>query len=86
MIQPDDCLGVAVLDAPAPVRPGVPAAWFLLVLFVALFVFELWALQTGHNTVSHFLQRMVKAHRWLAWLGGLAWIVLGWHLLLGGPL
>jgi len=74
-----------VLLEPDP-KPGVPAAWFLLGLFLALAIFEVWALSTGHNTVSHMIQRAVKAHRWLAWFGGIAWVVLGIHLLFGGPL
>lgn len=85
MIQPECFDGIPVLEPEAPPSPGVPAFWFLVGLVVALAIFELWALHTGHNTVSHMLQRALKAHVWLRWVAALGWAVIGWHLFWGFP-
>jgi hypothetical protein len=87
MFQPEDCLGEPILEiAPAPpAHPGAPAAWFLLGFLIALVAFELWALHTGHNTVSQLLQHVLKGHKWLQWVAVVGWAVVGWHLFKGFP-
>lgn len=69
----------------APVNPGLPAAYFLLGFVLALTVFELWALATGHNTVSQLLQHAMRDHPHWFWVAVVGWAVLGYHLLRGFP-
>lgn len=88
MMQPDcllDSYQTVLPSTPAPINPGLPAAYFLLGFVLALTVFELWALATGHNTVSQLLQHVMRDHpRWF-WVAVVGWAVLGYHLLKGFP-
>lgn len=86
--QPD-CLGEVVLYPPPaqPEKPSSAPAWiFMLVAVVALGLFELWALKTGHPTPSHVLQKFSAAHWWAKFVGGIGLFLLWWHLFLRGPL
>jgi len=64
-------------------NPGIAAAWMILALFVVVAVFEVWALKTKHNTISHLIQRISRGRTWFKWLAGAGMFVLTWHLLWG---
>ena len=63
--------------------PGAPAAWMILGLLIALAIFEMWALRTHHNTISHLFQRLSRLRTWFRWLVGAGMVILSWHLLFG---
>ena len=65
--------------------PGVAAAWMIFGLLLAVAIFEVWALQTHHNTISHLFQRLARRYHWFRWMNFLGLVVLGWHLLWGFP-
>lgn len=84
MIQPDCLESVGVATEPEPVaHVDRPASVFLIVFFVALTIFEVWALRSQHHTVSQFLQHQPL---WLRITLAVAWGVTGVHLFFGGPL
>jgi hypothetical protein len=71
---------------PQPIEhPGAAAAWFLLIAIVALAIFEMWALHTGHQTISHLFQRFSAHHWWAKFVGAIGLFLLWWHLFLRGP-
>lgn len=76
-----DCFEAAT--PPTPVDAGTAAKWFLIAWVGALVVFEIWALLTHHNTISHWLQRMALAHRWVRVLGVVLTVLAAWHLFWG---
>lgn len=65
--------------------PGTPAFWFLVVFGVALVAFEIWALWTGHYTVSQYLQHLFDGHPMLAWITFGVLVLVAWHLVFGFP-
>jgi len=91
-VSQPDCLG----DLPARVLPFViqepvvdknhAAIMFTIAFLIALAVFELWALSSGHHTISQWTQQMARAHRWLRIVGPIAIGVLVIHLFWSGPL
>jgi len=87
-MQPShDCTGEIVIPTPGTTEPdpGLPAAWMILALVVAVAIFELWALKTKRNTISHLMQRISRKRLWFKWLAGAGMVVLTWHLLWGFP-
>lgn len=65
--------------------PGLPAAWMILALVLAIAAFEIWALAKHKNTISHLFQRLANSHRWFRWLAFAGLAILTWHLLWGFP-
>lgn len=89
MTQPiySECTGEAI-ETPVVVEdlnPGLPATIIILTLFVVVAIFEVWALKTRHNTISHLIQRISRGRNWFRWLAGIGMGVLTWHLLWGFP-
>lgn len=84
MFQSDCLIDIPEL-APVEPDPATAAKWFALVWFLALAVFEIWALRHGKNTLSHWLQRLSRAHKWLRWLEVIGSGLLVWHLFWGFP-
>jgi len=86
-LQPPDEMpcytSIDALPPPTTPDPGVPAEWTLLILVILLAAFEVWALVTGHNTISHLFQRLSNAHGWLKWVGLAGVVALWWHLFIG---
>ena len=80
-----DCGGVIYVEpGPTPTSdPGLPAAYMATLLLVALLVFELWALLTHHNTISHMTQRVARHWPWMKALLAIGVALLGVHLIWG---
>lgn len=53
-------------------------AWILTLL--GILAYEVWATQTGHDTMSDAIRKITQKHGWFRWvvLGSL--LVLAWHL------
>lgn len=82
-MQPLDCFG-DLLQEPLPLLPShdpaAAARWFALGMFIAFTLFELWALHTGHNTISHWLQHLAQKHHGVRWAGVAFMVWLTYHL------
>lgn len=52
-------------------------------LLIAIGIFELWALATGRNTISHWLQRLARGRGWFKALISVGLFAMAWHLLWG---
>lgn len=63
--------------------PGIAAALVVLAIIVAVAIFEVWALRTRHNTISHMIQRVAHRRAWFKWLLGATMFLLTWHILWG---
>lgn len=66
-------------------HPEQPAKWFLLAETVEVGIFESWALDSGHKTVSQMAQQESRDHHVVRWgiVAGMA--MLTWHLAWGFP-
>lgn len=88
--QPDECPAFAVVPDAPPVPPtppddGLPAAWAILAILLAITAFEVWALRHHKNTISHLFQRLAHSRHWFRWVALLGLGILTWHLLWGFP-
>jgi hypothetical protein len=73
--QPD-CL--ASLPDPVPLPdPQLPGYWLWGAIFLAVAIFELWAIWTHHRTLSQTVQH---GPAWFRWALGLGLIALVVHL------
>jgi hypothetical protein len=84
-MQPGECEGIAQLEVATP-PPEVPAAnpqllgmWVWGLLFLAVAIFEAWAVLTHHRTLSQTVQH---GPRWFRWALGVGLIALIGHLFL----
>lgn len=81
-MQPD-CFGELPLP---PNEPDVPAMWFVFFVVTAVLIFEIWAMATGHHTISQWTQKLARKHRWLRILAPTLLGLLIVHLFWKGPL
>ncbi len=81
MFQPIPCDEDPSCYASTPVLPSHPTLgyWFWGILFLAVAVYELWAVITHHPTLSQTVQR---GPRWFKWALGVGFIALLGHLFL----
>jgi hypothetical protein len=94
-LQPVDCYGAFDLEStplPTMAEPLVreidrahAATVIIIGLLVTITLIDLWLLWTHRFTISQRLQHLGRAHRWLAWLGLIAFSVTGWHVWFGFP-
>jgi len=71
---------------PLQARELTAATLMIVLLFVAVAIYEIFAVKTKRRTISQRIQQMMRGH--LAWqiLAFLGFAALGWHLIFGGPL
>lgn len=77
-----------LIEEPPPAPPAHPnlAGWVFGAVLLAVLVYELWAVKTGHPTISQWTKRTLGRYRWWRpFAAALIGLTL-WHLLLGGPL
>lgn len=89
MMQPD-CTGLDPLPStPLPqdvgFDPSAAATWAIISIFIFVLIFDIWALSTGHHTISQRVQHLSRDFKWLKWIGITGLIFLGWHLFWGFP-
>lgn len=74
-----DCLD-QLADTPPPATPSETYGyWMWAALFLAVLVFEAWALATHHRTLSQTVQH---GPRWFKWAMGIGLVALIAHLFL----
>lgn len=76
---------VVETEPPPPPHPGIPAGWFILAAFIAVAIFEIWAIRKKKNTISQVIQRLARGRRWFKWLGIIGMGILTWHIFWGFP-
>jgi len=84
MRQPGECEGIAQIEVPAPPPPPRLddqrlGMWVWGLLFLAVAIYEAWAVLTHHRTLSQVVQR---GPRWFRWAIGVGFIALLGHLFL----
>jgi tryptophan-rich sensory protein len=76
-----------ILPTPPPqANPDIPAAWMVLALFIAIAIFEVWALHSHHSTLSQAFRHFLAGRGFLQWLALGLMALLGVHLIFGGPI
>lgn len=85
--QPE-CAALVVEPDPPPLpsRNLTAATIMIVLLFVAVAIYEWVAVKTKHRTISQRIQQMMRGHRGWQWLAFAGFVALGWHLIFGGPL
>ncbi len=80
-IQPDGECGGAYTEQPPPQPPNpqLVGMWVWGLLFLAVAIFEAWAVLTKHRTLSQTVQH---GPRWFRWAIGVGFVVLLGHLFL----
>jgi threonine/homoserine/homoserine lactone efflux protein len=68
---------------PEPAHQDQPAVWAVVVILIAVLIFDVWALRTHHHTISQWAQRHSKARRVFRWVGVGLLTFLGYHLFWG---
>jgi len=79
MIQPECFDGIPVLEPDAVPNPQLLGMWVWGLLFLAVAIFEAWAVLTKHRTLSQTVQH---GPRWFRWAIGVGFIALLGHLFL----
>lgn len=84
-MQPDCADYIATVEVVEPplleARPLLPGYLMWAAIFTAVIIFELWAIKSGHYTLSEVVWNGPKVFRWL--LGGFfAWLMI--HLFVQG--
>lgn len=64
---------------PPPPNPNLPGYWAWGLIFLAVAIFEAWAVFTHHRTLSQVVQH---GPRWFRWAIGLGFIALLGHFFL----
>ena len=64
---------------PDVVNPQLPGYWMWALLFLAVAIFEAWAIWTHHRTLSQTVQH---GPSWFRWVMGMGLIALIAHLFL----
>jgi hypothetical protein len=84
MRQPIDCATGLVVsemdDAPLSHDSQLPGYWMWGALFLAVLIFEAWAVLSHHRTLSETVQH---GPRWFKWAMGLGLVALLFHLFKG---
>lgn len=81
-----ECLSLVGEPEPEPLPSrdlSSAAGWMIVVLIVAVAVFELWALARGKHTISQRIQHLARGRTWVKVLGVIGMGVLTYHLLWG---
>jgi type IV secretory pathway VirB2 component (pilin) len=71
---------------PLPSRELTAATLMIVLLFVAVAIYEVFAMKTKRRTISQRIQQLMRGHRGWQILAFLGVTALGWHLIFGGPL
>jgi type IV secretory pathway VirB2 component (pilin) len=80
------CVEVAPDPPPLPSRELTAATLMIVLLFVAVAIYEVFAVRTKRRTISQRIQQLLRGHRVWQGLAFVGFVLLGVHLIFGGPL
>jgi len=87
MTQPPCAEAVVEPDPPPlPAHELTAATLMIVLLFVAVAIYEIFAVTTKRRTISQRIQQLLRGHRGWQWLAFAGFALLGVHLIFGGPL